>query len=61
MTGWRVGFFLLPVIYFVMGLVGRYSYWYMIIVTGLSFFGTYTRKHLNASPANIRKNYRTGK
>ena len=27
----------------------------------LSFFGTYTRKHLNASPANIRKNYRTGK
>ena len=36
-----IGFFLLPVIYFVMGLVGRYSYWYMIIVTGLSFFGTY--------------------
>ena len=27
----------------------------------LSFFGTYTRKHLNASPANIRKEYRAGK
>ena len=27
----------------------------------LSFFGTYTRKHLNASPANIRKKYRTSK
>lgn len=27
----------------------------------LSFFGTYTRKHLNASPANIRKKYRAGK
>ena len=27
----------------------------------LSFFGTYTRKNLNASPANIRKEYREGK
>jgi len=27
----------------------------------LSFFGTYTRKHLNASPANIRKEYRARK
>lgn len=27
----------------------------------LSFFGTYTRKNLNSSPANIRKEYRAGK
>ena len=37
-----IGYFLLPVIYFTMGLVGRYSYWYLIATNAVGFFAMYT-------------------